>query len=80
VLFPESRTFIEIWVLLVVVLAVRGFLHVYRPTIRAGKLRVTNVYGKEFWMPLWWRPFTIGSTVVLGIPAIVYLALLFFYR
>jgi len=67
-------------VLAVVALAGRGFLQVYRPTIREGRMRVTSVAGREFWMPLWWRPFTIVSTVGLGIPALVYLALLLFYR
>jgi hypothetical protein len=80
VLFPESRAFIEINVLIVVTLAIRGFAQVYRPTIRAGKIRVTNVFGTEFWMPLWWRPFTMVSTVGLGIAALAYLALLLFYR
>jgi hypothetical protein len=80
VLFPESRAFIEIWVLIVVALAIRGFVQVYRPTIRAGKIRVTNVFGTEFWMPLWWRPFTMVSAILLGTPALAYLALLLFYR
>ncbi len=80
VLFPESRAFVEVYVLVIVILAVRGFFQVYRPTIRAGRIRVTNVLGREFWMPLWWRPFTMVSAVALGTPALVYLALLLFYR
>jgi len=67
-------------VLAAVVLAVRGFLQVYHPTIREGRIRVTSVAGREFWMPLWWRPFTIVTTVGLGMPALAYLALLLFYR
>ena len=67
-------------VLAAVVLAVRGFVQVYRPTIREGRIRVTSLVGREFWMPLWWRPFTIVSTVGLGIPVFAYLALLLFYR
>jgi hypothetical protein len=63
-----------------VVLAVRGFNQVYRPTIRDGRIRVTSVAGRDFWMPLWWRPFTMASTVGLGIPALAYLALLLLYR
>jgi hypothetical protein len=78
--FPESGTFMEIAVLFAVGLAVRGFLQVYRPTIRAGKIRLTNIYGREFWMPLWWRPFTMVTTVGLGIPALAYLALLLLYK
>ena len=70
----------EIAVLFAVGLAVRGFLQVYRPTIRAGKIRLTNIYGREFWMPLWWRPFTMVTTVGLGIPALAYLALLLLYK
>jgi hypothetical protein len=80
VLFPESRIFIEVAVLLFLMVAVRGFYQVYRPIIRSGRIRVTNLYGKEFWMPLWWRPFTIVSTVALAIPALVYFALLLFYH
>jgi hypothetical protein len=70
----------EIMVLAALVLAARGFFQVYRPTIREGRIRVTSVAGKEFWMPLWWRTFTMVSTVVLGIPALAYLALLLFDR
>jgi len=80
VLFPESRAFVEINVLILVTLAIRGFVQVYRPTIRAGKIRVTNVFGKEFWMPLWWRPFTMVSDILFGTAALAYLALLLFYR
>jgi hypothetical protein len=71
---------IEIMALADVVLAVRGFLQVYHPTIRNGRFRVKSVVGREFWMPLWWRPFTMVSTVGLGIAALAYLALLLFYR
>jgi hypothetical protein len=61
-----------------VVLAVRGFLQVYHPTIKDGRIRVTSVVGREFWVPLWWRPFTIVSTVCLGTAALAYIAVLFF--
>jgi hypothetical protein len=71
---------IEIMALAAVVLAVRGFLQVYHPTIRNGRIRVKSVSGREFWMPLWWRHFTIVSTVGLGTAALVYLTLLLFYR
>jgi hypothetical protein len=67
-------------VLVAVALAVRGFLQVYHPTIREGRIRVTSVAGREFWMPLWWRPFTIVTAAGLGILALAYLALLLFYR
>ncbi len=66
--------FYEVIAVIMVALAIRGFLQVYNPIIRAGRIRVTNVVGKEFWMPLWWRPFTIGSAVALGTAALVYLA------
>lgn len=78
VLFPESRAFIEICMLILVTLAIRGFVQVYRPTIRAGKIRVTNVFGKEFWMPLWWRPFTMVTTLGFGAADLAYLAVLVF--
>jgi hypothetical protein len=39
---------------------------------------VTSVVGREFWVPLWWRPFTIVSTVCLGTAALAYIAVLFF--
>jgi hypothetical protein len=67
-------------VLAFLVLAVRGFLQVYRPTIREGRIRVKSVAGREFWMPLWWRTFTMVNAVGLGIAALAYLALLLFYR
>jgi hypothetical protein len=75
-----SNTFLGIIALMVVALAVRGFRQVYNPTIRADKIRVTSVAGREFWMPWWWRPFTIVSTIAFGTAALVYLAVLVFSR
>jgi len=61
----------------VLVAALRGFLQAYKPTIRAGKIRVTSLTGNEFWMPLWWRPFTLATTPICAVVAIAYLAVLF---
>jgi hypothetical protein len=63
---------------MVVALAVRGFRQVYNPTIRADRIRVTSIAGREFWMPMWWRPFTMVTTVAFGAAALVYLAVLIF--
>jgi hypothetical protein len=64
--------------LIIVALAVRGFRQAYNPIIRAERIRVTSVAGREFWMPLWWRPFTLVTTVALGAAALAYLAVLIF--
>ena len=64
--------------LMVVALAVRGFRQVYNPTIRADRVRVTSLAGREFWMPLWWRPFTMVTTVAIGAASFAYLAVLVF--
>jgi hypothetical protein len=66
--------------LIVVALAVRGFRQVYNPTIRAERIRVTSVSGREFWMPLWWRPFTMVAAIAFGAVALAYLAVLVFFR
>jgi hypothetical protein len=75
-----SNTFLGIMAVLFVLLAVRGFLQVYNPTVRGGRIRVTSVSGREFWKPLWWRPFTMVTTVAFGTAALAYLAVLFFSR
>ncbi len=66
--------------LMVVALAVRGFRQVYSPTIRAERIRVTSVAGRQFWMPLWWRSFTMVTTVALGVAALAYLVVLVFFH
>ena len=66
--------------LIVVALAVRGFRQVYTPTIRAGRIRVSSVAGREFWMPLWWRSFTMLTTLALGTAALAYLVVLVFFH
>lgn len=66
--------------LIVVALAVRGFRQVYNPTIRAGRIRVSSVAGREFWMPLWWRSFTMLTTLALGTAALAYLVVLVFFH
>ena len=62
---------------IVLVAALRGFLQVYRPTIRAGRIRVTSLTGSEFWMPLWWRPLTLATSIIGAVVAITFLAVLF---
>jgi hypothetical protein len=72
------KTFPEIMTLIVVVLAIRGFRQAYNPTIRAERIRVTSLSGREFWMPLWWRPFTMVTTLAFGAAALAYFAALVF--
>jgi hypothetical protein len=67
-----------ITVLIVLAMAVRGFLQVYNPTIRAERIRVTSLSGREFCMPLWWRPFSMVTTLAYGAAALSYLAVLVF--
>jgi len=62
--------------LIVVALAIRGFRQVYNPTVRAERIRVTSLSGREFWMPLWWRTFTMVTTLAFGAAALAYLAVL----
>ena len=64
--------------LIVVALAIRGFRQAYNPTIRAERIRVTSLAGRDFWMPLWWRPFTMATTVACVAAALAYLAVLAF--
>ena len=66
--------------LIVVALAVRGFRQVYNPTIREERIRVTSAPGREFWMPSWWRPFTMVTSVAFGGAALAYLAVLAFFH
>lgn len=75
----KSDVFHVLLGVLVLTLAIRGFLQVYNPTTRGGRIRVTNGLGREFWMPLWWRPITMTVSISVGMAAVVYLALLFFY-
>lgn len=67
--------FLGTMAILIVVLAARGFLQAYNPTVKAGRIRMTSIAGREFWMPLWWRPFTLVTTVAFGTAALAYLAL-----
>jgi len=46
----------------------------------ADRIRVTSIAGREFWMPMWWRPFTLVTTGAFGGGALVYLAVLIFSR
>lgn len=66
--------------LIVVVLAVRGFRQVYNPTTRAERIRVTSLSGREFWVPLWWRPFTMVIALAFGAAALAYFAVLVFFH
>ena len=75
-----SNTLVGVMAVLFVILAIRGFFQVYNPTVRGGRIRVTSVSGREFWMPLWWRPFTMVTTVAFGTAALAYLAVLVFSR
>lgn len=75
-----SKTLPGITALIVVALAVRGFRQVYNPTIRAERIRVTSVAGREFWMPLWWRSFTMVTTIAFGAAALAYLAVLVLFQ
>jgi len=74
------NTLSGITALIAVALALRGFRQVYNPTIRAERIRVTSVAGREFWMPFWWRSFTMVTTVALGAAALAYLAVLVFFH
>ena len=73
----NQNTFTGIGMVIVLILALRGFLQVYRPTIQAGRIRVTSLTGNELWMPLSWRPFTLAVTVISAVVGITYLAVLF---
>jgi len=75
-----SKTLPGITALIVVALAVRGFSQVYNPAIRAERIRVTSVAGREFWMPLWWRSFTMVTTIAFGAAALAYVAVLVFFQ
>src|SRR5215469_5973757 len=77
-LMTKADPFLSIVAALIVILCVRGFLEVYTPTIRSGRIRVTSIFGSEFLMPLWWRSFTIFSALVVGVSAALYLAFALF--
>jgi len=64
-------------VAVILFLAVRGFAQVFNQR-GSGRIRVTNVWGKEFWMPPWWRTFTMVSAVAMGIAALAFLAIVIF--
>jgi len=74
------NTLSGITALIVVALAIRGFRQVYNPTIRAERIRVTSLSGREFWLPLWWRPFTMVTALAFGAAALAYLAVLVFFH
>ena len=73
----DENTFTGIRMFVILVAAVRGFLQVFRPTIRAGRIRVTSLTGNEFWMPLWWRPFAVTTSIIAAVVEIAFLAVLF---